>query len=160
MVAPSSSPNSSFFIFLSGAIAISAMILPGISGSFILVFLSKYECILNALNSFDINILSVFISGCIFGLITFSRLLSYLFKNFNDIVISTLVGFLLGSLIKICPFYEVVEYDLNKNPIYTNPVFPTTDLLSEIVYFTIFSLSGIFIMWLLEKKFIGISKSN
>jgi len=160
LVAPSSSPNSSIFIFLSGAIAISAMILPGISGSFILVFLSKYEFILNALNSFDINILSVFISGCIFGLITFSRLLSYLFKNFNDIVISTLVGFLLGSLIKIWPFYEVVEYDLNNNPIYTTPVFPTTELLPEIVYFTIFSLIGIFIMWVLEKKFIGISKSN
>ena len=74
----------------------------------------------------------------------------------NGLELSTL----LGSLIKIWPFYEVVEYDLNKNPIYTNPVFPTTDLLSEIVYFTIFSLSGIFIMWLLEKKFIGISKSN
>ena len=82
------------------------------------------------------------------------------FKNFNDIVISTLVGFLLGSLIKIWPFYEVVEYDLNNNPIYTTPVFPTTELLSEIVYFTIFSLIGIFIMWVLEMKFIGISKSN
>tara|TARA_B100000287_G_C20504302_1_gene730407 strand:+ start:354 stop:629 length:276 start_codon:yes stop_codon:yes gene_type:complete len=91
-------------------------------------------------------------------LITFSRLLSYLFKNFNDIVISTLVGFLLGSLIKIWPFYEVVEYDLNNNPIYTNPVFPSAGLLSEIVNFTIFSLIGIFIMWVLEKKFIGLSK--
>ena len=61
LLSPSSSPNSSFFIFLSGAIAISAMILPGISGSFILVFLSKYEFILNSLNNFDINVLSIFI---------------------------------------------------------------------------------------------------
>ena len=107
-----------------------------------------------------VTFLSRYSSGCIFGLITFSRLLSYLFKNFNDIVTSTLVGFLLGSLIKIWPFSEVVEYDLNNDPIYTTPVFPTTELLSEIVYFTIFSLIGIFIMWVLEKKFIGISKSN
>jgi len=160
LVAPSTSPNSSFFIFLSGALAISAMILPGISGSFILVFLSKYEFILNSLNSFDINVLSVFILGCIFGLITFSRVLSYLFKKFNDIVISTLVGFLLGSLIKIWPFFEVIEYDLNNEPIYTNPVFPTTELLSEIISFSVFSLVGIFTIWVLEKKFIGISKSN
>ena len=160
LVSPSSSPNSSIFIFISGAIAISAMILPGISGSFMLVFLSKYEFILNALNSFDMNILSIFISGCIFGLVTFSRLLSYLFKNFNDIVISTLVGFLLGSLIKIWPFYEVVEYDSNDNPIYTNPVIPTAELLSDIINFTIFSLVGFFIMLLLNKKFTGIKSSN
>jgi len=160
LVAPSSTPNSIIFIFLSGAIAISAMILPGISGSFILVFLSKYEFILDALNNFDFNVLSVFILGCIFGLLTFSRLLSYLFKNFNDTVISTLVGFLLGSLVKIWPFYEVVEYDVNNNPLYTNPVLPTSQLLSEIMYFSIFSLIGIFVMWILEKKYIGISKSN
>ena len=160
IVAPSSTPNSIIFIFLSGAIAISAMILPGISGSFILVFLSKYEFILNALNNFDFNVLSIFILGCIFGLLTFSRLLSYLFKNFNDIVLSTLVGFLLGSLVKIWPFYEVVEYDVNNNPLYTNPVLPTSQLLSEIIYFSIFSLIGIFVMWILEKKYIGISKSN
>jgi len=59
--APSSTPNSNLFIFLSGAIAISAMILPGISGSFILVFLSKYEFILNSLNNFDIAVISVFV---------------------------------------------------------------------------------------------------
>ena len=160
LIAPSSSPNSSLFIFLSGAIAISAMILPGISGSFILVFLSKYEFILNSLNNFDLTVLSVFILGCLFGLATFSRLLSYLFKNFNDIVISVLIGFLFGSLIKIWPFYEVIEYDSYNNPLYTNPVFPTSELLSEIIYFIIFSLFGILVMWTLEKKFIGISKSN
>ena len=63
--APSITPNTNFFIFLSGAIAISAMILPGISGSFILVFLSKYEFILKALNSFDIAVISIFLAGCI-----------------------------------------------------------------------------------------------
>ena len=160
LLSPSSSPNSSFFIFLSGAIAISAMILPGISGSFILIFLSKYEFILNSLNNFDMNVLSVFIMGCIFGLLTFSRLLSYLFNRFNDVVISVLVGFLLGSLFKIWPFIEVVEYTSTNEPLYTRPIFPSADLSTEILFFTIFSIVGFLIMWILEKKIIGISKSN
>ena len=160
LLSPSSSPNSSFFIFLSGAIAISAMILPGISGSFILVFLSKYEFILNSLNNFDMNVLSVFIMCCIFGLLTFSRLLSYLFNRFNDVVISVLVGFLLGSLFKIWPFIEVVEYTSTNEPLYTRPIFPSADLSTEILFFTIFSIVGFLIMWILEKKIIGISKSN
>ena len=159
LLSPSSSPNSSFFIFLSGAIAISAMILPGISGSFILIFLSKYEFILNSLNNFDINVLSVFIMGCIFGLLTFSRLLSYLFNRFNDVVISVLVGFLLGSLFKIWPFIEVVEYTSTNEPLYTRPIFPSTNLSTEILIFTIFSIVGFLMMWILEKKIIGISNS-
>ena len=109
--APSTTPNTNLFIFLSGAIAISAMILPGISGSFILVFLSKYEFILNSLNNFDVAVISIFISGCVVGLVTFSRVFSYLFKKYNDIVVSVLIGFLLGSLFKIWPFYNVLEYD-------------------------------------------------
>ena len=79
--APSNTPNTNFYIFMSGAIAISAMILPGISGSFILVFLSKYEFILKALNSFDTAVISIFLAGCIVGLVTFSRVFSYLLKN-------------------------------------------------------------------------------
>ena len=160
LLSPSSSPNSSFFVFLSGAIAISAMILPGISGSFILVFLSKYEFILNSLNNFDMNVLSVFFLGCIFGLLTFSRLLSYLFNKFNDLIISVLVGFLLGSLFKIWPFTEVVEYNSINEPLYTRPIFPSAELSTEILFFTIFSIIGFLIMWILEKKIIGISKSN
>lgn len=160
LLSPSSSPNSSFFIFLSGAIAISAMILPGISGSFILIFLSKYEFILNSLNNFDMNVLSAFIMGCIFGLLTFSRLLSYLFNRFNDVVISVLVGFLLGSLFKIWPFIEVVEYTSTNEPLYTRPIFPSADLSTEILIFTIFSIVGFLMMWILEKKIIGISNSN
>ena len=89
--APSNTPNTNFYIFMSGAIAISAMILPGISGSFILVFLSKYEFILKALNSFDTVVISIFLAGCIVGLVTFSRVFSYLFKKYNDVVISCLL---------------------------------------------------------------------
>ena len=160
LVAPSSTPNTNIYIFLSGAIAISAMILPGISGSFILVFLSKYEFILSSLNSFEINVLTVFLGGCIAGLVTFSRLLSYLFKNYYDRVISILVGFLFGSLIKIWPFYETIEFNQDNEPLYTNPVLPNNYQTTEFIYFLIFVIVGILSIWLLEKKFIGIGKEN
>ena len=156
--APSATPNTDLFVFLSGAIAISAMILPGISGSFILVFLSKYEFILNSLNNFDVAVISIFIAGCIVGLVTFSRVFSYLFKKYNDVVISVLVGFLLGSLFKIWPFYKVLEYDAYNEPIYTNPVLPSSGQENELLYFIVFSIIGFISMWVLEKKFIGLNK--
>jgi putative membrane protein len=156
--APSSTPNSNLFIFISGAIAISAMILPGISGSFILVLLSKYEFILKSLNNFDVTVISIFIGGCIVGLVTFSRVFSYLFKKYNDVVISVLVGFLLGSLFKVWPFYKVLEYNTSNEPIYTNPVLPSSSQESELIYFIVFSIIGFLSMWLLEKKYIGLNK--
>ena len=156
--APSSTPNTNFFIFISGAIAISAMILPGISGSFILVFLSKYEFILKALNSFDTAVISIFLVGCIVGLVTFSRVFSYLFKKYNDVVISVLIGFLFGSLFKIWPFYEVLEYNSANEPIYTSPIFPTANQSNDLVFFFTFGVIGFVSMWLLEKKFIGLNK--
>jgi putative membrane protein len=158
LVAPSSTPNTNIFIFLSGAIAISAMILPGISGSFILVFLSKYEFILNSLNSFEANVLIIFLAGCITGLVTFSRLLSYLFKNYYDNVVSMLVGFLFGSLIKIWPFYEIIELNQDNEPLYTNPVLPNTYQTLETFYFITFVIVGILSISFIEKKFIGIGK--
>ena len=160
LVAPSSTPNTYFFIFISGAIAISAMILPGISGSFILVFLSKYEFILSSLNSLEINVLTVFLAGCVTGLVTFSRLLSYLFKNYYDSVVSILVGFLMGSLIKIWPFYQIIEFNQNNEPLYTNPVLPNSSQTLESIYFLIFLVVGILSIWFIEKKFIGIGKEN
>ena len=156
--APSTTPNTNLFIFLCGAIAISALILPGISGSFILVFLSKYEFILNSLNNFDVAVISIFISGCVVGLVTFSRVFSYLFKKYNDIVVSVLIGFLLGSLFKIWPFYKVLEYDAYNEPIYTNPVLPSSGQENELLYFIVFSIIGFISMWILEKKFIGLNK--
>ena len=156
--APSITPNTNFFIFLSGAIAISAMILPGISGSFILVFLSKYEFILKALNSFDTAVISIFLAGCIVGLVTFSRVFSYLFKKYNDVVISVLVGFLVGSLFKIWPFYEVLEYNSFNEPKYTSPILPTAYQSNDLIFFFTFGVIGFVSMWVLEKKFIGLNK--
>ena len=74
-------PNTDVYVFFTGSIAITAMILPGISGSFILLLLSKYEFIINAIKDFELRVIIVFAAGCIFGLIIFSRFLHYLFQN-------------------------------------------------------------------------------
>ena len=102
---------------LTGSIAICAMILPGISGSFILLLLSKYEFIINSIKDFKFDVLIVFALGCIFGLLLFSRFLSYLFLNYKDYVLSLLSGFLFGSLLKVWPFKTIIETRINSDGI-------------------------------------------
>lgn len=91
------------FIFFSGAIAICAMILPGISGAFILVLLGSYESILQAVRNFDMGVLLLFIAGCASGLIAFSNILAYLLRHFHEQTLAFLLGILLGSLYTIWP---------------------------------------------------------
>src|SRR5690606_38203492 len=94
---PGSSNNNLFFIFGAGMIAICAMILPGISGSFLLLVMGKYEYILNALVERDVVTLAVFGLGCIVGIMAASRAISWLLKHYPAITISILSGFMLGS---------------------------------------------------------------
>jgi len=94
------------YIFLSGAIAICAMILPGISGAFILVLLGSYSTVMTGIKEFDLKLIAVFGIGCIVGLLAFSKLLNYLFKQFKETVLALLSGFLIGSLVKIWPWKE------------------------------------------------------
>jgi putative membrane protein len=93
-----------WFIFVSGLIAICAMILPGISGSFILLILGSYEIIINAIKSINISIMAVFATGCVIGLLSFSRVLKWLLDKHRNLTIAVLSGFLLGSLNKIWPW--------------------------------------------------------
>ncbi len=106
---------SSLFIFFSGALAVCAMILPGISGSFILVLLGSYQTVLHALKSFDIKTILIFITGCVLGLISFANLLKYLFKHYKNITLAGLTGFIIGSLNKIWPWKEVISYRINSH---------------------------------------------
>jgi putative membrane protein len=101
--------DSYLFLFFSGAIAICAMILPGISGSFILLLMGMYLPVMSALKSFDIPVIVIFAAGCLFGLMAFSRLLSWMFQRHHDLTVATLTGFLLGSLTIIWPWKEVVS---------------------------------------------------
>lgn len=96
--------DAKWYIFLSGAIAICAMILPGISGSFILLLMGSYHMILNGLKNLDLTVVALFGGGCVVGLISFSRLLKYLFSKFHDQTVALLTGFMIGSLYKVWPW--------------------------------------------------------
>lgn len=95
---------SGWYIFLSGAIAICAMILPGISGSFILVLMGSYHIVLNALHDRDFALIGLFASGCLVGILSFARLLKFLFAKFKAITVALLTGFMIGSLYKVWPW--------------------------------------------------------
>jgi putative membrane protein len=106
---PSETSEQLWFIFLSGAIAICAMILPGISGSFILILLAKYEFILNSVKEFDLKIIIIFGLGCATGLLSFSKLIHWLLQKHKAATMAALAGFMLGSLNKIWPWKTVTE---------------------------------------------------
>lgn len=108
-VAPSSTPNELWFYFVSGAIAICAMILPGISGSFILLLMGKYAAVLSAVKTLQWDILVVFGSGALVGILAFSHVLTWLLKRFPAVAVSLLAGFMLGSLNKIWPWKQVLQ---------------------------------------------------
>jgi len=106
---PLVTPEASWFLLLSGAIAISAMILPGISGAFILVLLGKYQFILNAVNDRDIFNLGIFLLGVVVGIVSFVRVLSWLFNKYHDLTVTIITGIIVGSLRKIWPWKEITE---------------------------------------------------
>ncbi len=118
---PAGGSESLPFIFFSGTIAISALILPGISGSFILLLLGMYSIIipnvrglLSDPNSKSLVIVAVFACGCLVGLMTFSRVLSYTFKHYKDATLAVLTGIMIGSLPKIWPWRNPMTI-LNKD---------------------------------------------
>ena len=106
---PLSTPSAPWFLFLSGAVAICAMILPGISGSFILVLLGKYEFVLAAVKNLDFLTLFVVSAGALFGLVTFVRILNLLLKRYREITITLLTGLMLGSLRKVWPWKKTIS---------------------------------------------------
>jgi len=96
-------------LFFAGAVAICAMILPGVSGSFILLMLGVYPIIIGALSELNWQILLVFAFGCVCGLLAFSRVLSWLLHHYHSVTIAVLIGFLLGSLLIVWPWKEALE---------------------------------------------------
>ncbi|MCU0318235.1 MAG: DUF368 domain-containing protein [Amoebophilaceae bacterium] len=103
---PLQTPNTSWFIGLSGIIAVCAMLLPGISGSFMLLLLGKYAFMLDALKNFKLDILVTFALGGVVGLLGFSRLIAWLLRKYHDNTLALLAGFMLGSLRKIWPWKQ------------------------------------------------------
>lgn len=129
VMAPAQIPDGLVYIFFAGALAICAMILPGISGSFILLLLGAYSTILGAVSGcIDAvragewmalaehgTILGVFIAGCALGITSFARALSWMFQNAYNATIALLSGFMLGSLNKVWPWKETLETRLNSH---------------------------------------------
>jgi putative membrane protein len=115
---PLISENSSpLFLFLAGALAICAMILPGISGAFILVLLGAYKPVLDAIHTKDFKLLAILAIGAISGLLSFSKVLKWLFTHYRNYTLAVLTGFILGSLNKIWPWKETLTWRLNSHGI-------------------------------------------
>lgn len=132
ILTPSQTPDALWFVFLAGTLAICAMILPGISGAFILLLLGKYEFIINGLIQMNIPVILVFGLGCITGLLLFSRALTWILKTYHTITIALLAGFMLGSLNKVWPWKEVISYRFNSHgeqiPAFDRSILPGTYL--------------------------------
>lgn len=110
VMSPTQTPEALWFIFVSGAIAICAMILPGISGSFILLLMGKYRFILQALHDLNIPVIVVFVMGAAVGLLSFSHVLSWLLRRHHLSAVSLLAGFMLGSLNKVWPWKQTLTF--------------------------------------------------
>lgn len=107
---PSLGANSNpYYLLFAGAIAICAMILPGISGSFILVILGAYKTLSDAFHDWDLKKIALFATGATIGLLSFSRVLKWLFKNYHNTTLALLTGFIFGSLNKIWPWKKTIS---------------------------------------------------
>ena len=113
IASPTSIEPSYLNIFIAGSIAICAMILPGISGSFILLLMGLYAPVLAAVKGLQIDIMLIFALGAGLGLMMFSRLLSWLLHRYQDLMFSLLTGFMLGALLKVWPWKETISVRLN-----------------------------------------------
>ncbi len=145
---PAETSTNLMFIFLCGAIAICAMILPGISGSFILVLLGKYFYVMEAVKTLDLVVLGVFAFGAALGITSFSRVLSYALKNFRNITLSVLSGFMLGSLNKVWPWKEVEKLVSDGHEVMIeHNIAPNTEVAAAVVLMLI----GFILVYVLEK---------
>ena len=110
---PAETSDTNLFLFFAGALAICAMILPGISGSFILVIIGAYSPVLEALNSRNLKMILIFGAGAVVGLLSFSKLLKWLFETYNRLTLAIITGFMMGSLPKIWPWKVALTYRTN-----------------------------------------------
>ncbi len=160
VLAPTETPTNLLFIFFCGALAICAMILPGISGAFILLLIGKYEYMITALIQFNIPVIIVFVLGCFLGLLGFSHFLSWILKHYRFPTLALLAGFMIGSLNKVWPWKEVMAFRLNHEgiqvPAFDKSVWPgryleVTGLDPQIFHAILFAAVGVFLVVAIEK---------
>jgi putative membrane protein len=150
---PASENDNLFFVFICGIIGISGMMLPGLSGSFILILMGNYELLMvTAITELNILLLSVFFLGSAFGLMSFSHILSWVFKHYKNQTLALLTGFILGSLSIIWPWKEIAESIIIKGKekiIAYNWYFPN-ELNTETILAILLILAGILSVYALE----------
>lgn len=156
-----------FFFFLAAAIAICAMILPGISGSFILVMLGAYKTFSDAIHDIDIKKLIIFILGAVIGLLSFSKVLKWLFTRYKNTTLAILTGFIIGSLNKIWPWKKTLTTRINSEgievPVLQESIFPNTytELYQnnpEVIMAVVLMIVGFLTIFILER--VGASKKE
>jgi putative membrane protein len=148
--------SSLLFMFLAGSIAICAMILPGISGAFIMVLLGAYKPILSAVNDRDYKTVAIVFLGAIVGLLSFSKILKWLFANYKNYTLAVLTGFIVGSLNKIWPWKETLTWRTNSHgievPLKQQGVLPTSfDGDPKLMMAIILAIVGFGLILLMEK---------
>ncbi|MGS2719085.1 DUF368 domain-containing protein [Paraglaciecola aestuariivivens] len=130
LISPTQIESTPLVVFLSGMLAICAMILPGISGSFILLLLGMYAPMLNAIKDFQLFTIALFASGCVAGLLSFSHVLSWMFAHHKTKTLALLGGFMLGSLNKVWPWKETIEVVIDRHgktiPLVQDNILPST----------------------------------
>jgi putative membrane protein len=157
---PMQTPEAYWFVFLSGAIAICAMILPGLSGSFLLLLMAKYEFMMNALKELQLDVIAVFAVGCVTGLLSFSHVLNWMLKNYYNITVALLTGFMVGSLNKVWPWKYTVQTYTDRHgvvkPLVQDKVMPGTfaELTGQdpyLLYAILLAIFGFMVVYLIDR---------
>ena len=143
-------PVSPLIFFLGGALAICAMILPGISGSFILLLLGLYPSVLAAVEQGDWPLLLAFMAGCACGLLAFVRLLKWLLARHHDTVMALLGGFMAGSLVKLWPWRLSVEGGVGDRWLWPAEYARAVQGSSELPAALVMTAVGLVLVWLLS----------
>lgn len=148
--------NSSFiYVFICGIVAVCSMILPGLSGSFVLLLMGNYELIMiDAVKNLNVSLIIPFGAGCVFGLLAFSHLLSWVFKKFPDHTLSVLTGFIFGSLGILWPWKTEITklIEDGKEKVIGYNWFIPESLNSEVIIAILLIIIGIIIIWAIEKS--------
>ncbi|WP_026710460.1 DUF368 domain-containing protein [Flavobacterium filum] len=174
---PVSSPDSYLYLFLSGFIAIIAMILPGISGAFILLLMGSYAVVIGTINEFRDGLtslnwsqlfnailkLSTFALGAILGLKLFSKVLHWMFDNYRNVTLAVLTGFMLGSLNKVWPWKKVISTRIDSHgqevPFLEKSILPTHfEGDNQLVFAVVLMILGFLTIFILEKVAVKFSK--
>jgi len=153
---PVASSNDNYlYLFISGAIAVCAMILPGISGAFILVLLGAYETVIKAVHDFEFKKIIAVGIGAITGLLLFSKVLKWLFEHYKNLTLAVLTGFIAGSLNKIWPWKHVLETKVFGDKV---KIMDEESVLpwnfngdSQLLYASLLMLAGFLLIIILEK---------